>query len=159
MKKTLLPFLMVIVLALIPYVGVQYAGLGYLFGIVLPYSAITVLIFGFIFRMVDWLRRPVPFCIPTTCGQEKSLDWIKQDKLESPSNFWYAAVRVLSEVLFFRSLFRNTRSELHKGSNLTYGSNKWLWLGGLAFHWSLLVIMLRHARFFFHHGSGFTPIS
>ncbi len=152
MKKTLLPFLMVIVLALIPYVGVQYAGLGYLFGIVLPYSAITVLIFGFIFRMVDWLRRPVPFCIPTTCGQEKSLDWIKQDKLESPSNFWYAAVRVLSEVLFFRSLFRNTRSELHKGSNLTYGSNKWLWLGGLAFHWSLLVIMLRHARFFFIMG-------
>lgn len=149
MKKALFPFLMVAVLALIPYVGVHYAGLSYLFGIVLPYSAMTVLICGFILRMADWLRRPVPFCIPTTCGQEKSLDWIRQDKLESPSNFLYAAARVLSEVFFFRSLFRNTRSELYKGSNLAYGSNKWLWLGGLAFHWSLLVIVLRHARFFF----------
>jgi len=139
---------MVSVLAFIPYVGVHYAGLGYLFGVVLPYLAMAVLLGGFLFRMVDWLRRPVPFCIPTTCGQEKSLDWIQQDKLESPSSFLYAAARVLTEVLFFRSLFRNTKAKMHKGPTLAYGSSKWLWLGGLGFHWSLLVIVLRHSRFF-----------
>jgi len=66
MKKVFLPLLMVSVLAFIPYVGVHYAGLGYLFGVVLPYLAMAVLLGGFLFRMVDWLRRPVPFCIPST---------------------------------------------------------------------------------------------
>jgi len=106
--------------------------------------------------MVDWLRRPVPFRIPTTCGQEKSLEWIRYDRLESPHRFWEAAARVLFEVFFFRSLFRNTKAELHKDSNLVYGSHKWLWLGGLAFHWSLLIIVLRHSRFFFPMVPGFT---
>lgn len=52
------------------------------------------------------------------------------------------------EVLFFRSLFRNTEAELREGPKLVYGSTKWLWLGALAFHWSLLVVVLRHLRFF-----------
>jgi len=30
-----------------------------------------------------------------------------------------------------------------------YGGAKWLWLTGLAFHWSFLIIILRHLRFFF----------
>jgi nitrate reductase gamma subunit len=149
MKKVLMPLLMVAVLALVPYLGVTYAGLGYLFGVVIPYASAVVLVGGFLFRLADWLRRPVPFRIPTTCGQERSFDWIRQNPVESPSNFWQTAVRVLSEVLLFRSLFRNTKAELHGGPKLAYGSNKWLWLGGLAFHWSLLVIVLRHARFFF----------
>ena len=29
-----------------------------------------------------------------------------------------------------------------------YGSAKWLWLFGLLFHWSFLIIVLRHLRFF-----------
>lgn len=149
MKKILMPVVAVALLALIPYVGVEYAGLSYLFGVVIPYSAALVLVAGFLFRMVDWLRRPVPFNIVSTTGQEKSLDWIRQDRIESPSKPWHAAIRVLSEVLLFRSLFRNNRAELRKGPDLTYGSHKWLWLGGLAFHWSLLVIVLRHSRFFF----------
>lgn len=53
------------------------------------------------------------------------------------------------EILFFRSLFRNSRAELQReGPRLLYGENKWLWLGALAFHWSLLIILLRHLRFF-----------
>ncbi|ARM30051.1 sulfate reduction electron transfer complex DsrMKJOP subunit DsrM [Prosthecochloris sp. HL-130-GSB] len=148
MKKVINPLLVVAVLALIPYVGVEYAGLDYVFGVVIPYAAAAVLVLGLLFRMLDWLRRPVPFNITSTCGQGQSLDWIRQDKIESPSRRWHAAVRVLSEVLLFRSLFRNNKAEFRKGPDIVYGSHKWLWLAGLVFHWSLLVIVVRHARFF-----------
>ena len=158
MKKVLVPFGMVLVLALVPFLGVQYAGLSYLFGVIIPYTACALFLAGFLFRLVDWLARPVPFRIPTTCGQEKSLDWIAYDRLESPVHFWEAVARVLSEVLFFRSLFRNTKAELHKDAQLVYGSHKWLWLGGLAFHWSLLIIVLRHSRFFFVMVPGFADL-
>ncbi len=155
MKKVLMPLLIVLLLALLPYIGVQYAGLSYLFGVIIPYTAFAVLTFGFLLRLVDWIRRPVPFRIPTTCGQEKSLDWIKHNRFENPSHSWEVVVRMLLEVLFFRSLFRNTKAELHKDANLAYGSHKWLWLGGLVFHWSFLVIVLRHSRFFFVMIPGF----
>jgi len=149
MKKVFIPLIMVALLALIPYVAVTYANMSYLFGVIIPYAAAFIFVVGFLWRLFDWLRRPVPFPIVTTCGQEKSLDWVKQNHLESPSTRFGAAVRVLSEVLFFRSLFRNTKAELHTGPELVYASSKWLWMGGLAFHWSLLIIGLRHARFFF----------
>ncbi len=155
MKKVLMPLVMVAVLAIIPYVAVEFGKQQYLFGVVIPYAAAVLFITGFIYRIVDWLRRPVPFRIPTTAGQEKSLDWIRRNPIESPHRAWEAAARVLSEVLFFRSLFRNTRAEQHKDTTLAYASDKWLWLGGLAFHWSLLVIVLRHARFFFVMVPGF----
>ncbi|NTV45190.1 MAG: sulfate reduction electron transfer complex DsrMKJOP subunit DsrM [Chlorobiales bacterium] len=158
MKKVLMPLVMVVLLALVPYITMQYTDAGLVFGVVIPYVAMAVLLIGFIYRIVDWVRRPVPFNITTTAGQEKSLDWIKHDKLESPANSWQAAARVLSEVLFFRSLFRNTKAELHEGPKLVYGSYKWLWLGGLAFHWSMLVIVIRHARFFFTTTPGFVQI-
>jgi len=53
------------------------------------------------------------------------------------------------EVLLFRSLFRNTRVELRDGPKLSYASSKWLWLGGLAFHYTFLFIVIRHLRLFF----------
>ncbi|NTV99291.1 MAG: sulfate reduction electron transfer complex DsrMKJOP subunit DsrM [Chlorobiaceae bacterium] len=155
MKKALLPLVMVAILAIVPYVGVEFLKLQYLFGIVIPYTAAALFVAGFFYRIADWLLRPVPFRIPTTAGQEKSLDWIKRNPIESPHRAWEAAARVLSEVLLFRSLFRNTRAELHKDASLAYASDKWLWLGGLAFHWSLLIIVLRHARFFFVMVPGF----
>jgi nitrate reductase gamma subunit len=52
------------------------------------------------------------------------------------------------EVLFFRSLFRNLKTQLHDGKQLTYGEAKWLWAAGMAFHWSFLIILIRHLRFF-----------
>ena len=51
------------------------------------------------------------------------------------------------EVFLFRSLFRNTDVAI-VGQRPVYGSAKWLWLFALLFHWSLLVIVLRHLRFF-----------
>ena len=75
MKKVVMPLFVIGVLCLIPYIGVQYAGLGYLFAVIIPCASLVVLIAGFAIRMVNWLIRPVPFRIPTTCGQEKSLDY------------------------------------------------------------------------------------
>jgi nitrate reductase gamma subunit len=55
---------------------------------------------------------------------------------------------MLAEVLFFRSLFANTKMEIKDGPKVVYGSSKYLWASGLVFHWSFLVIFLRHFRFF-----------
>ncbi len=86
--------------------------------------------------------------MPTVCGQQKSLPWIKGNNLESPVSAAGVIGRMVLEVLLFRSLFRNDRVELKRAQKLVYGGNKYLWLGGLAFHWSLLVIIFRHSRFF-----------
>lgn len=119
-----------------------------LFGIVIPYAAGAVFLGGFVYKIVDWGRSPVPFRIPTTCGQEKSLPWVKNSFLDNPHNLPGVVGRMALEVLFFRSLFRNTSSELRSGPRVTYAENKWLWLAALAFHWSFLVIVVRHFRFF-----------
>jgi len=146
----LLSFFIVIVLVLLALVGVKGAGLYVLFGTVIPYAAVTIFIVGVILRVIKWSRSPVPFHIPTTCGQEKSLPWIKYNKLESPAGTWGVVGRMALEVLLFRSLFRNLKTELRDGPKLAYGSNKWLWLGGIAFHWSMLIVIIRHLRFFTH---------
>jgi len=112
-----------------------------------PYAAITVFLLGVSYRVLVWAWTPVPFRIPVTCGQQKSLPWIRQARLESPSTALGAAGRMALEVLLFRSLFRNTGSELREG-RLVYGENKFLWLGAIAFHYSFLMIFLRHLRFF-----------
>jgi nitrate reductase gamma subunit len=97
--------------------------------------------------VVGWARSPVPFRIPTTCGQQKSLPWIRQARIENPSTTWGVILRVALEVLCFRSLFRNTRTQLRDG-RVGYASDKWLWAAGIAFHYAFLVILLRHLRFF-----------
>ena len=58
------------------------------------------------------------------------------------------------EVLLFRSLFRNDRVDINKPERLIYSGNRWLWLGAMIFHWSLLVILLRHLRFFIEPAPG-----
>lgn len=140
--------LAVITLILFAYSGVKFASLHFLFGVVIPYIALITFIAGIIYRVVKWGLSPVPFCIPTTCGQQKSLPWIKQDKLENPSNTLGVIGRMALEVLFFRSLFRNLKMELKDSSRVVYNSDKWLWLAGLIFHWSFLFIIIRHLRFF-----------
>ena len=123
-------------------------GLAPLFGIVLPYLAIATFLGGVVYRVIDWAKVPVPFRIPTTCGQEKSLPWIKQQKLDNPHNGFWVAGRMALEVLFFRSLLRNTSAQLLKSGRLVFGTSIWLWLGAMAFHWSMLVILFRHLRLF-----------
>lgn len=134
-------------LILIGLLGVGQAGLYSLFGIFIPYACFAFFLVGVVYRVMKWARSPVPFRIPTTCGQQKSLPWIKASLLENPHNLAGVIGRIALEVLLFRSLFRNTKVELREGRPV-YGGAKWLWLAGLAFHWSLLIILLRHLRFF-----------
>lgn len=145
--RTLLPLGAVFALVLLAFAGVQ-ANLQYLFGVIIPYAAVLVFLLGFIYRVVQWGRSPVPFCITTTCGQQETLPWIKQDKLENPSSTLQVIGRMLLEVLVFRSLFRNLKTEFREGPKLSYGSEKLLWAAGLVFHWSFLIILVRHYRFF-----------
>lgn len=144
----LFSLLAVIALTLLVSLGVGVAGLHLTFGVVIPYISFAVFIGGIIYRVVKWGRSPVPFRIPTTCGQQKSLPWIKANRIENPYNNCGVIARMLLEVLLFRSLFRNTKFRLESGPRLILGGSKWLWLGGLAFHWSLLIVLLRHLRFF-----------
>jgi len=131
-------------------VGLGLLGVGnpLVFGVIIPYIAMAVFIGGIIYRVVLWARSPVPFRWPTTAGQQKSLPWIKADNLESPHNIWGVLGRMFLEIVFFRSLFRNTKAEVLEGPKITYASNKYLWVGAMVFHWSFLIIVIRHFRFF-----------
>ena len=138
----------VIVLFLLAYVGVEAAGLQFLFGIIVPYLAVIAFIGGVIYRIVDWARSPVPFRITTTGGQQKSLPWIQPAKFDNPYTTGGVIIRMALEILFFRSLFRNTSAHLDKAGKLSYILEKWLWLGALAFHYAFFTVLVRHLRFF-----------
>jgi nitrate reductase gamma subunit len=143
-------FSLVVVIALIltAYLGVESAKLHAVFGIYLPYAAVAIFFSGVIWRVLKWARSPVPFRIPTTSGQQKSLPWIKSSNLESPHNMMGVLGRMALEVLFFRSLFRNTKADINNGEKMVYGPEKWLWGAALVFHWSFLIIFIRHFKFF-----------
>ena len=113
--------------------------------VAVPYAALAIFLAGFCYRILRWAWTPVPFRIPTTCGQQKSLPWIKASSVDNPSTRWGVLARMSLEVLAFRSLFRNNQARLHE-DRLVFSENKYLWLGALAFHWSLLIILLRHLR-------------
>ena len=138
----------VILLILLPLVGVEGLGWNSLFGIVVPYMALTIFVAGFIYRVLKWGSSPVPFHIPTVSGQQKSLSWIHASNIDSPYTTKGVIARLALEVLFFRSLFWNERVELRRAYQLFYKRNLYLWLGGLVFHWCLFVILFRHLRFF-----------
>jgi nitrate reductase gamma subunit len=123
--------------------------------VVFPYLAFAIFLGGFIYRIANWGKSPVPFRVPTTSGQGKSLDWVRQDKFDCPATTGQVVGRMLLEVFAFRSLFKNTRAEIHDGPKLAYGSSKWLWLLGLAFHYCFLLIVLRHLRLFLNPVPGF----
>lgn len=119
----------------------------YVIATVIPYGASAIFLGGICWRVALWARSPVPFRIPTTCGQQYSLPWIKTARLDNPGTGLGAVGRMALEVLLFRSLFRNNRSELAK-DRYVFGDSKLLWLGGLAFHVSLFVVVFRHLRLF-----------
>ncbi len=121
-------------------------GMGWVFGVVLPYLAIALFLGGMVRRVLGWANVPVPFRIPTTCGQQKSLPWIKQAKIDNPSNTLGVICRVALEVLCFRSLLRNTKTKMIEGNRLVHGTELTLWAAAMAFHWSMLIVILRHLR-------------
>jgi nitrate reductase gamma subunit len=145
----------VIILLLIPTVGVGVLNGHLVFGVVIPYVAFAVFVIGFVYRVLKWAGAPVPFHIPTVGGQQKSLPWIKADKIESPYTTAGVVGRLALDLLLFRPLFWNERVELPRAHQLIYKRNLYLWIGGLAFHWSLLTILVRHLRFFTEPVPGF----
>lgn len=153
--KAIYSLFLVFALVLVALLGAGAGGMHYLFGVIIPYVAVVLFVVGFVLRVVRWGKSPVPFRIPTTCGQEFSLPWIKQNKIDNPSTTWGVILRMFFEIVLFRSLFRNTRVELHDGPKLAYASSKWLWLFALLFHYSFLTIFLRHMRLFTEPVPGF----
>jgi nitrate reductase gamma subunit len=85
---------------------------------VLFYAAFAVLTVGLVRRVLIYKRTPAPLVIPTT---------------PAPTTRAGVLARLFREVVFFESLF--------KGS-------KWTWLFGWLFHFGMLVVLLRHLRYF-----------
>lgn len=140
------------VIALIVAGGVlgMSQGTQMLVGVILPSIAFLVFIVGVTRKVIDWASSPVPFKIPTTCGQAKSLDFIKNDRFDCPDSKSDVIVRMFLEIFLFRSLFRNTSAGVKSGDlpKLHYGSSLWLWLFGILFHYAFLTIVIRHLRLF-----------
>jgi nitrate reductase gamma subunit len=151
----IIPLILVVALFLVGMLGGGVSGLQFLMGVILPYVALLAFIGGVIFRVIKWAKAPVPFRIPTTSGQQKSLDFIKHSKFDNPFTKGQVIVRMALEVLFFRSLFRNTKVEITDDKKVAYGPEKILWLAGLAFHYTFLIVLLRHFRFFMEPVPGF----
>ena len=82
------------------------------------YAATAVLVLGLVYKMVDYARTPAPLKIPTT---------------PAPTTKGGVIMRMLREVALFESLFK---------------SNLWIWTFAILFHGALLLVLLRHLRYF-----------
>jgi nitrate reductase gamma subunit len=82
------------------------------------YAATLVFVVGTGAKIRSYLRTPAPLKIPTT---------------PAPTTATGVGLRMAREVVFFESLFR---------------SSKWTWLFGWTFHAGLLLVVLRHLRYF-----------
>ncbi|HOV91021.1 MAG TPA: sulfate reduction electron transfer complex DsrMKJOP subunit DsrM [Syntrophorhabdaceae bacterium] len=147
--KAFLPFFLLTIIASIVYTGTKFWHGHIIFGVIIPYLCFAVGLAGFIIKIIRWAASPVPFNITTSYGQQKSLSFIKPNRIESPASGFGVFMRMLLEVLFFRSLLRNDKVILYgQDKRLVYGSDRYLWMASVLFHWSLLIIVLRHLRFF-----------
>ncbi len=142
----LLAFITVLVVAAAALFGaLQPATRVFIAGIV-PVAAVAVFLGGVAWRVLAWARSPVPFRIPLTAGQQASFAWLKPARLDNPSTTAGTIGRMALEVLLFRSLFRNRTPGISPGGRLVFREGPGLWLAALAFHYSLLVIVVRHLR-------------
>ena len=152
--KAIYSLILVLALVVIATLGAGAAKMQTIFAYCVPGTAFVIFVVGFVCKIISWAKRPVPFRIPTTGGQQQSLDWITQNKWDNPSTGPQTAMRMFLEIVTFRSLFRNTKVVLkHDGGKnpiVAYVSNKWLWLFAILFHYSFLIIVLRHMRLFLH---------
>lgn len=122
------------------------AGLQWVFGVALPYLAVSVFAVGLVARVLRWANVPVPFRIPTTCGQQRSLPWIRAQRFENPPDTRSVIGRMALEILCFRSLLRNTKTVMIDGRRLTYATDLGLWAGAIVMHWAMLIVLIRHLR-------------
>ena len=85
---------------------------------VLFYVATALLVLGLARKIWQYARTPQPLKIPTT---------------PAPTTATGVVWRTVKEVTVFSSLFK---------------SNKWIWLFGWIFHFALLLVLMRHLRYF-----------
>ena len=123
-----------------------------LFSVAVPLAGLALFITGFLAKVLSWSAAPSPFPIALTAGQQQSLDWIPANRLEAPPGKLWTACRVALEVLCFRSLLRNSNVSAARDTQgerrILYLPTWSLWCAAMLFHYSLLVILLRHLRFF-----------
>jgi nitrate reductase gamma subunit len=84
----------------------------------LLYAATAMLVVGVALKIRVYAGTPAPLKIPTT---------------PAPTTTRGVALRLTREVVFFESLFK---------------ASKWTWLFGWLFHAALLLVLLRHLRYF-----------
>ena len=82
------------------------------------YVATATILLGLAVRIRDYANTPAPLKVPTT---------------PAPTTKGGVVMRLFKEVVFFKALFK---------------SNKWIWLFGWVFHFALLLVLLRHLRYF-----------
>jgi len=85
---------------------------------VLFYVATILLVVGTLMKVAKYARTPAPLKIPVH---------------PAPRTKKGVVLRMGREVLFFESLFK---------------SNRWIWVFGFLFHWGMLLVLLRHLRYF-----------
>jgi nitrate reductase gamma subunit len=85
---------------------------------ILFYAATAILLAGLFIKIRQYWRTPAPLKIPTT---------------PAPVTQTGVVIRMFLEVTIFKSLFK---------------SNKWIWVLGILFHFGLLLVLLRHFRYF-----------
>ena len=128
--------------------GSRWLGMRTLVTLGVPILAVLCFVVGFSVKILRWITAPVPFRIPLTLGQQRSLASIHHAVTCNPHTAPQAVLRAALDILLFRPLLRPTPSaSLHSGQLSRYAGYL-LWLGTVAFHGSLLVILLRHLRLF-----------
>ena len=119
-------FIAILILTLLALGIAVNPGPVYVLTVMAPYAVFIIFLIGFIYRIIKWGKAPVPFRIPATCGQQKSLPWIKNNPVENPAGLPGVTARMAGEIFLFRSLFRNTDAAIVDGRPV-FGSAKWLW--------------------------------
>jgi len=64
------------------------AGLVYLLTVIIPYAAFAVFIVGFIYRVVQWAKAPVPFRIPRPAARRSPFPGSGSTLWTTPPAFW-----------------------------------------------------------------------
>ena len=95
--KAIFSLVMVLALVVIAAVGAGAAQMHTIFAYCIPGTAFIIFMVGFVCKIISWAKRPVPFRIPTTGGQQQSLSWIKQNKWDNPSTGPQTFIRMEEE--------------------------------------------------------------
>ena len=82
------------------------------------WAAVLILVLGLAYKIRQYWKTEAPLLIPTT---------------PAPTTAGGVITRMAKEVFLFESLFK---------------SNKWIWIFGWMFHFSLFLVLARHIRYF-----------